>query len=1047
SSLAMRGRFHLLLHSLIILLLIGTVDARRKAGGRDFPSRDSEGRTVQPYGGQSSTFRQDFTTLGTTPTTTATTTTTSASTSTATATTKKSTTTTEETTTKLRKKVKVKVKKKKTKGEKKEEDDDKVIKLISDTLLDFENDNETIIDDGKSGIANKTVLVVDATYKAERLGINSSSLAQCELWQAFWALNVTAPIESDNSTAEEDGSAIEIETQLKKKEIFSEEKKIEELGIDSKEFLENWKALELNYERICELRERFHWARNADQAKEIGIDENSAICEPFKEELNPGLEKLSELAASLNQLVETAQSTRPKKKKIVETEENAMIGTTWDATDKGTIFDETTTSDPPTTTTDVFANYEESEEIEHGEIVPSGDMEHSGDDSHLEKHHKEPARGHLKEDKKTAKPKEGTIVDKVRELLGLNDDKEEEEKPFDYYEYEQKPPKHSEDHEANGVDAIKKDGDMEYYEEITTKKYVPKHDEGGKKIADRDDPDYYYVDENDNVMARYEPHHNDEEEKKKRKRIRMKRSEESGEKSEEDAEFLSDRSGDVSAEENKGNETILDYPSLRIDAADLTNPSLYITDDIGALALNLSFPENTFINHEGIALFLPGVCAGFTPKTVVGYDEKTFENIQTEGPIGVNIAALEKAGVNLTQLAEKLRNDTEVDEILNRTNETTRTLGGSFILPVLAKNEYDPYSAPIIFEGSAVTVRFGVYIESMSNFQTSTMDYDMDIYLLMAWRDARLFNPYDKPILVKEEEVLEKIWRPDPFFANAKEAEYHEVTFLNFLMRIFPDGLVLYETRIRLKTACSLVLCKYPHDKQTCELQIKSFAYPLETVRFEWFTKKADAIDKNPDVKLPELYIDRYEPTTCDKTRKSGSFACLRAVFRLKRDVGFHIAQTYIPTSLALMFSWVGVWLPEEFMEGRIGVAITVLLTLSTESAGAREHLPSVSYMKAIDLWFGFITGFVFFTLLQTLFVIAFDKRAAQLRKYAAKKRSDINEETKEAILRKADRYHKTGRYLDNFCRVFYPLSFALFLIMYYFVYTEGRQDDCINRN
>lgn len=35
-------------------------------------------------------------------------------------------------------------------------------------------------------------------------------------------------------------------------------------------------------------------------------------------------------------------------------------------------------------------------------------------------------------------------------------------------------------------------------------------------------------------------------------------------------------------------------------------------------------------------------------------------------------------------------------------------------------------------------------------------------------------------------------------------------------------------------------------------------------------------------------------------------------------------------------------------MEGRIGVAITVLLTLSTESAGAREHLPSVSYMKVI---------------------------------------------------------------------------------------------------
>lgn len=56
-----------------------------------------------------------------------------------------------------------------------------------------------------------------------------------------------------------------------------------------------------------------------------------------------------------------------------------------------------------------------------------------------------------------------------------------------------------------------------------------------------------------------------------------------------------------------------------------------------------------------------------------------------------------------------------------------------------------------------------------------------------------------------------------------------------------------------------------------------------------------------------------------------------------------------------------------------------MLLTLSTESAGTREHLPSVSYLKAIDLWFGFITGFVFFTLLQTLVVIGFDRRANQL--------------------------------------------------------------------
>ncbi|KAK5968337.1 hypothetical protein GCK32_005056, partial [Trichostrongylus colubriformis] len=67
-------------------------------------------------------------------------------------------------------------------------------------------------------------------------------------------------------------------------------------------------------------------------------------------------------------------------------------------------------------------------------------------------------------------------------------------------------------------------------------------------------------------------------------------------------------------------------------------------------------------------------------------------------------------------------------------------------------------------------------------------------------------------------------------------------------------------------------------------------------------------------------------------------------------------------------------------------------------------------------------------------------------RKWAMKQKLDVTEEVRELMLLKAERYHKTGRYLDNFCRVFYPLSFLLFLIMYYFVFTEGRQDDCINR-
>ena len=77
-------------------------------------------------------------------------------------------------------------------------------------------------------------------------------------------------------------------------------------------------------------------------------------------------------------------------------------------------------------------------------------------------------------------------------------------------------------------------------------------------------------------------------------------------------------------------------------------------------------------------------------------------------------------------------------------------------------------------------------------------DYEMNLYIRMAWRDPRLAHNYTLPILIKEEELLGLIWKPDPYFANAKEADYHDVTFLNFLMIIMHEGEVYYETRYRI---------------------------------------------------------------------------------------------------------------------------------------------------------------------------------------------------------------------------------------------------------
>ncbi|CAJ0563583.1 unnamed protein product, partial [Mesorhabditis spiculigera] len=53
-------------------------------------------------------------------------------------------------------------------------------------------------------------------------------------------------------------------------------------------------------------------------------------------------------------------------------------------------------------------------------------------------------------------------------------------------------------------------------------------------------------------------------------------------------------------------------------------------------------------------------------------------------------------------------------------------------------------------------------------------------------------------------------------------------------------------------------------------------------------------------------------------------------------------------------------WLNVEAVPARVSLAITTLLTLSTQANAARLALPEVSYMKAIDVWMGACMMFVF---------------------------------------------------------------------------------------
>ena len=89
----------------------------------------------------------------------------------------------------------------------------------------------------------------------------------------------------------------------------------------------------------------------------------------------------------------------------------------------------------------------------------------------------------------------------------------------------------------------------------------------------------------------------------------------------------------------------------------------------------------------------------------------------------------------------------------------------------------------------------------------------------------------------------------------------------------------------------------------------------------------------------------------------------------LVRNYGYHIIQIYVPSALIVCLSWVSFWLNIDATPARISLGLLTVLTMTTQSSGARANLPKVSYIKAIDVWMAMCLFFVFAALIEFAWV------------------------------------------------------------------------------
>ncbi|XP_061635255.1 gamma-aminobutyric acid receptor subunit beta-3 isoform X3 [Phyllopteryx taeniolatus] len=249
------------------------------------------------------------------------------------------------------------------------------------------------------------------------------------------------------------------------------------------------------------------------------------------------------------------------------------------------------------------------------------------------------------------------------------------------------------------------------------------------------------------------------------------------------------------------------------------------------------------------------------------------------------------------------------------------------------------------FGGAPVAVGMSIDVASIDMVSEVNMDYTLTMYFQQYWRDKRLAYLGIPLNLTLDNRVADQLWVPDTYFLNDKKSFVHGVTVKNRMIRLHPDGTVLYGLRITTTAACMMDLRRYPLDEQNCTLEIescqfththdlirppcspfmrkesraKAYGYTTDDIEFYWKGGHT-AVTGVTRIELPQFSIVDYKLVSRNVVFSTGAYPRLSLSFKLRRNIGYFILQTYMPSTLITILSWVSFWINYDASAARVAL-------------------------------------------------------------------------------------------------------------------------------
>jgi len=331
---------------------------------------------------------------------------------------------------------------------------------------------------------------------------------------------------------------------------------------------------------------------------------------------------------------------------------------------------------------------------------------------------------------------------------------------------------------------------------------------------------------------------------------------------------------------------------------------------------------------------------------------------------------------------------------------------------------YNLHERPLSDDGGPLLLNASINLRNILDVDEKAQLVSLETTLRFYWIDKRI-KPKEKYLeswdkfgnyTTLNPSFAKILWMPDVFIDQAKALRIPTYYIQPASIRVYNHSLIRYSSRINFDVACNMDFHKYPVDEQYCEIKFESFGFQSSQIRMSWIP---DNMDVNPNISLAQFsfkvnLMDSYATDYYDL-----SYPGLILQLHLTRQIGYHIVQTYIPSSVFVVLAWLSMWIPPESVPGRVGMGMTTMLTLTAMFSSVRQNVPRVSYISVLDVWCIICMVFVFSSLIEFIIITTCIRSGKK---------------------KKAEKF-------ENWCKVLFPLLFFAVNIIYWPIILHGYLD------